>query len=126
MSVKKVKKEKKNISAGNVYVTTSYNNINITITDTDGNVIAWCSSGVNKLKGAKKSTPYAAQLNAEIACKKAKEHGLKNIIYLYLKGPGAGKEAAARVISQHFKVQYIVETTPVAHNGCRARKKRRV
>ncbi|AZL15887.1 30S ribosomal protein S11 [Rickettsiales endosymbiont of Stachyamoeba lipophora] len=124
--VKKVKKEKKYVAVGNAYVTTSFNNTKITITDTNGNVIAWCSSGINKFKGAKKSTPFAAQTNAEIACKKARDFGLKNIIYLYIKGPGAGKESAARVISQYFKVQYIKEITPVPHNGCRPRKKRRV
>lgn len=120
------KKEKKNISNGVVHIQSTFNNTIITITDTAGNVISWSSSGIMGFKGSRKSTPFAAQLTAEDASKKAMEHGLKNV-EVYVKGPGAGRESALRSLqAAGFNVTLIKDVTPVPHNGCRPPKRRRV
>jgi len=122
----KRKKEKKNISTGVVHIQTTFNNTIITITDYMGNVVAWSSAGVQGFKGSRKSTPFAAQLTAEDAAKKAMEHGMKTV-EVYVKGPGAGREAALRSLqATGFNVTLIKDVTPNPHNGCRPPKKRRV
>ncbi|MBW1696701.1 MAG: 30S ribosomal protein S11 [Deltaproteobacteria bacterium] len=120
------KKEKKNISNGIVHIQSTFNNTIVTITDPAGNVIAWSSAGVQGFKGSRKSTPFAAQLAAEDAAKKAMEHGMKNV-EVYVKGPGAGRESALRSLqSAGFNVVMIKDVTPIPHNGCRPPKRRRV
>ena len=122
----KKKKEKKNIQDGIAHIQSTFNNTIITITDMHGNVIAWSSSGVKGFKGSRKSTPYAAQQAAEDAAKKAMLHGLKNI-EVYVKGPGAGREAALRSLqSMGLNIRLIRDVTPIPHNGCRQPKRRRV
>ena len=122
----KKKKEKKNIQDGIAHIQSTFNNTIITITDIHGNVIAWSSSGVKGFKGSRKSTPYAAQQAAEDAAKKAMLHGLKNI-EVYVKGPGAGREAALRSLqSVGLNIRLIRDVTPIPHNGCRQPKRRRV
>jgi len=124
--VRTKRKEKKNISTGVVHIQSTFNNTHVTITDTAGNVIAWSSSGVQGFKGSRKSTPFAAQLAAEDAAKKAMEHGMKNV-EVYIKGPGSGRESALRALhSAGFNVLMIKDVTPVPHNGCRPPKRRRV
>ncbi|HOP86893.1 MAG TPA: 30S ribosomal protein S11 [Syntrophorhabdaceae bacterium] len=120
------KKVKKNIPAGNAYIQSSFNNTIITITDPQGNVISWSSGGVVGFKGSRKSTPFAAQLAAENAAKKAMENGLKTVD-VFIKGPGAGREAALRALqSAGLKIHMIRDITPIPHNGCRPPKRRRV
>ena len=120
------KKEKKNILNGVVHIQSTFNNTIITITDSAGNVISWSSSGVQGFKGSRKSTPFAAQLAAEDAAKKAMEHGMKNV-EVYVKGPGAGRESALRSLQAvGFNVVLINDVTPIPHNGCRPPKRRRV
>ena len=120
------KKEKKNIPAGIVHIQSTFNNTIVTITDPAGNVITWSSSGVQGFKGSRKSTPFAAQLAAEDAAKKAMEHGMKNV-EVYVKGPGAGRESALRSLqAAGFNVVMIKDVTPIPHNGCRPPKRRRV
>ena len=120
------KKEKKNISTGVVHIQSTFNNTIVSITDPMGNVVAWSSSGVQGLKGSRKSTPFAAQLAAEDAAKKAMEHGMKNV-EVYVKGPGAGRESALRSLqAAGFNVLMIKDVTPIPHNGCRPPKRRRV
>lgn len=122
----KKKREKKNIQDGIAHIQSTFNNTIITITDMNGNVIAWSSSGVKGFKGSRKSTPYAAQQSAEDAAKKAMLHGLKNI-EVYVKGPGAGREAALRSLqSMGLNIRLIRDVTPIPHNGCRQPKRRRV
>lgn len=122
----KRKKEKKNISSGVVHIQTTFNNTIVTITDHMGNVVAWSSAGVQGFKGSRKSTPFAAQLTAEDAAKKAMDHGMKTV-EVYVKGPGAGREAALRSLqATGFNVTLIKDVTPNPHNGCRPPKKRRV
>lgn len=122
----KKKKEKKNIQDGIAHIQSTFNNTIVTITDINGNVIAWSSSGVKGFKGSRKSTPYAAQQSAEDAAKKAMLHGLKNI-EVYVKGPGAGREAALRSLqSMGLNIRLIRDVTPIPHNGCRQPKRRRV
>lgn len=122
----KKKKEKKNIQDGIAHIQSTFNNTIVTITDINGNVIAWSSSGVKGFKGSRKSTPYAAQQAAEDAAKKAMLHGLKNI-EVYVKGPGAGREAALRSLqSMGLNIRLIRDVTPIPHNGCRQPKRRRV
>jgi small subunit ribosomal protein S11 len=122
----KKKKTKKNIPVGNAYVHASFNNTIITFTDQKGNVLAWSSGGVVGFKGSRKGTPFAAQLAAEDAAKKALENGLKNV-NVYVTGPGGGREAALRVFyTAGMKVNLIKDTTPIPHNGCRPPKARRV
>ncbi|MBW2249983.1 MAG: 30S ribosomal protein S11 [Deltaproteobacteria bacterium] len=120
------KKEKKNIASGVVHIQATFNNTIVTITDSAGNVVAWSSSGVQGFKGSRKSTPFAAQLAAEDAAKKAMEHGMRNV-EVYVKGPGPGRESALRSLqATGFKVLIIKDVTPIPHNGCRPPKRRRV
>ena len=124
--VRKVKKVKKNITSGIAFVQATFNNTIISITDDSGNVIAWSSAGSKGFKGSRKSTPYAAQIAAEHAAKKAQEHGLKTLT-VKLKGPGSGRETALRALqARGFKILSIKDTTPMPHNGSRPPKKRRV
>ena len=120
------KKERKNIPQGRAYIQATFNNTIITLTDPKGNVIASASAGTAGFKGSRKSTPYAAQLAGANAAKKGIEHGLKEIS-IYVKGPGSGREAAIRSLqSTGLNVTSIRDVTPIPHNGCRARKRRRV
>jgi len=120
------KKERKNITAGVAHVNSTFNNTIVTITDAQGNTVSWSCAGHLGFKGSRKSTPYAAQMAAEDAGKKAKEHGVKTLEVL-VKGPGSGRESALRALqSVGFNITSIVDITPVPHNGCRPRKKRRV
>lgn len=127
--VKKVRakrKEKKNIPNGVVHIQSTFNNTIVTITDSAGNVVAWSSSGVHGFKGSRKSTPFAAQLAAEDAAKKAMEHGMRTV-EVYVKGPGAGRESAIRSLqTAGFNVVMIKDVTPIPHNGCRPPKRRRI
>ncbi len=121
-----IKKVKKNLSNGVVHIQSTFNNTIVSITDTAGNVVAWSSSGVQGFKGSRKSTPFASQLAAEDAAKKAMEHGMKTV-EVYIKGPGAGRESALRALQAvGFNVLRIRDVTPVPHNGCRPPKRRRV
>ena len=123
---KKVKKIKKNITTGIAFVKATFNNTIVSITDDSGNVIAWSSAGAKGFKGSRKSTPYAAQIAADTAATKAQEHGLKTLT-VKLKGPGSGRETALRALqSRGFKILSIRDVTPMAHNGSRPPKKRRV
>ena len=123
---KKVKKIKKNITSGVAFVQATFNNTIVTITDDSGNVIAWSSAGSKGFKGSRKSTPYAAQIAADAAATKAQEHGLK-VLSVKLKGPGSGRETALRALqARGFKIISIKDVTPMAHNGARPPKKRRV
>lgn len=123
---KQKKKVRKNIQTGVVHVGASFNNTIVSITDVSGNVVSWSSSGTCGFKGSRKSTPFAAQLAAEDAAKKAFEHGVRNVTVL-INGPGAGRESALRALaSVGFKINLIRDVTPVPHNGCRPRKRRRV
>jgi small subunit ribosomal protein S11 len=120
------KKVRKNIISGVAHVNASFNNTMITITDAQGNTVSWSSSGLMGFKGSRKSTPFAAQMTAEDAGRKAMEHGMKEIDVL-VKGPGSGRESALRALqSVGFTVRSIKDITPVPHNGCRPRKRRRV
>ncbi|MEQ1930081.1 MAG: 30S ribosomal protein S11 [Parvularculaceae bacterium] len=120
------RREKKNITTGVAHVHASFNNTMITITDEQGNSIAWSSAGGMGFKGSRKSTPYAAQLAAEDAAKKAMEHGLKTV-NVEVRGPGSGRESALRALqAAGLTVQVIRDVTPIPHNGCRPRKRRRV
>ena len=120
------KKEKKNISNAIAHVNSSFNNTLVTITDYQGNTIAWSSSGSMGFKGSRKSTPYAAQLAAEDAGKKASDHGVK-IVDIEVQGPGSGRESALRALQiVGFQVNSIRDVTPIPHNGCRPKKRRRV
>ncbi len=120
------KKVKKNISNAIAHVNSSFNNTLVTITDYQGNTIAWSSSGSMGFKGSRKSTPYAAQLAAEDAGKKATEHGVK-IVDIEVQGPGSGRESALRALQiVGFQVNSIRDVTPIPHNGCRPKKRRRV
>ncbi len=122
----KTKKVKKNISTGVVHIQSTFNNTIVSITDTNGNVISWSSAGMHGFKGSRKSTPFAAQLTAEDAVKKAQEHGMKTV-EVTVKGPGAGRESALRALqSAGLVILKIRDVTPVPHNGCRPPKKRRV
>ena len=124
--VSRKKKERKNIQNGIAHIQSTFNNTIITITDTNGNTIAWSSSGSQGFKGSRKSTPFAAQLAADDAAKKAQEHGVQNI-EVYVKGPGSGREAALRALqAAGFNVTLIRDVTPIPHNGCRPPKRRRV
>ncbi len=120
------KKVKKNIPFGIAHISSTFNNTVITITDTTGNTISWSSSGNKGFKGSRKSTPFAAQLAAEEAGKKAIEHGMKNI-EIIIKGPGNGRESAIRALgSTGLNITVIKDVTPIPHNGCRPSKRRRV
>ena len=120
------RREKKNITSGVAHVNATFNNTMITITDAQGNSISWSTAGVMGFKGSRKSTPYAAQVAAEDAGKKAQEHGMKTL-EIEVSGPGSGRESALRALqSVGFNVTSIRDVTPVPHNGCRPRKRRRV
>jgi small subunit ribosomal protein S11 len=120
------RREKKNITSGVAHVSATFNNTMITITDAQGNTIAWSSSGMQGFKGSRKSTPYAAQMAAEDAGRKAQEHGVRRL-EVEVKGPGAGRESALRALqSVGFTITSIRDVTPIPHNGCRPPKRRRV
>ena len=120
------RKERKNIAAGVVHVNSSFNNTKVLISDVQGNAISWSSSGTMGFKGSRKSTPYAAQMAAEDAARKAQEHGMKTV-EVEVQGPGSGRESALRALqSVGFYVTAIKDVTPIPHNGCRPRKRRRV
>lgn len=120
------KKERKNIEKGQAHIKSTFNNTLVTLTDMQGNAISWASSGQLGFKGSKKSTPYAASMVAEQAAKGAMDHGLKTI-EVYVKGPGAGREAAIRSLqAAGLEVSMIKDVTPIPHNGCRPPKRRRV
>ena len=124
--VKKKKKEKKNITTGIAHINSSFNNTKVLISDVQGNAIAWSSSGTMGFKGSRKATPYAAQLAAEDAGKKAQEHGMKSLD-VHVQGPGSGRESALRALAAiGMNVTSIKDVTPIAHNGCRPPKRRRV
>ena len=121
------KKTKKNVAVGEAVVNSTFNNTLITIMDTQGNVIAWSSAGTMGFKGSRKSTPYAAQIAGEDAANKAKEHGLRELREVRVKGPGSGRESALRAfMSSGLIIQGIRDVTPIPHNGCRPKKRRRV
>lgn len=120
------KKEKKNVPIGNVYINATFNNTIVSVTDLQGNVISWSSTGVHGFKGSRKSTPFAAKKVGEDAIVKAMEHGLKQV-GIIVKGPGSGRESALRAVaSSGIKVNFIKDVTPVPHNGCRPPKRRRI
>jgi small subunit ribosomal protein S11 len=122
----KKKKERKNIPTGVAHIKATFNNTLVTITDPMGNVVAWSSSGVQGFKGSRKGTPFAAQLAAQDAAKKAMEHGMRSVD-VYVKGPGAGREAALRALqAAGLSVALIRDVSPIPHNGCRPPKRRRV
>lgn len=124
--VKAKKKEKKNIPNGTVVVNSTFNNTLITFTDKSGNVISWSSAGMMGFKGSRKSTPYAAQVAAEDAARKAQEHGMKEVD-ARIKGPGSGRESALRGIAAlGMTIKSILDVTPIPHNGCRPPNRRRV
>jgi small subunit ribosomal protein S11 len=120
------RRERKNVPSGKAFIQSSFNNTLVTITDPQGNALAWSSSGASGFKGSRKSTPYAAGLAAESAARKAMENGMRQV-EVYVKGPGSGREAAIRSLqAAGLAVISIVDVTPIAHNGCRPPKKRRV
>ena len=120
------RRERKNIIAAVAHVNASFNNTMITISDDQGNTIAWASSGMAGFKGSRKSTPYAAQVAADAAAKKAMEHGVRTLD-VEVKGPGSGRESALRALqAAGFTITSIRDVTPIPHNGCRAPKRRRV
>ncbi|MFA5570497.1 MAG: 30S ribosomal protein S11 [Sphaerochaetaceae bacterium] len=117
---------KKTVYEGNVYIQATFNNTIVTVTDIQGNAVSWASAGGLGFRGAKKSTPYAAQVACETAAKKAMDYGLREV-HVYVKGPGVGRESAIRTLGVlGLKVRSIRDTTPIPHNGCRPRKTRRV
>ena len=120
------RRERKNITSGVAHVNSTFNNTMITISDAQGNAVSWCSAGAMGFKGSRKSTPYAAQVAAEEAGKKAMDHGMKTL-EVNVKGPGSGRESALRALqSIGFTITSIRDVTPIPHNGCRPRKRRRV
>lgn len=126
-AVRTKKRVKKNVAVGICHIHAPFNNVIITFTDAQGNTISTSSSGAHGFKGSRKSTPHAAGVTAEAAGRKAQEHGMKTIQEVRVKGPGAGREAAIRALqSIGFNVISIKDITPVPHNGCRPRKRRRV
>lgn len=125
-AVTRKKRERKNIDRGSVHIQSTFNNTIVTITDVQGNSVSWASAGGLGFRGSRKSTPYAAQMAAETAAKGAMEHGMKSV-EVYVKGPGAGREAAIRALqSAGLEVSMIKDVTPIPHNGCRPPKRRRV
>lgn len=124
--VVKRKQEKKNIAKGVAHIQATFNNTIVTITDMAGNVVSWATAGGMGFKGSRKSTPFAAQMAAETAAKKAQEHGMRSV-EVYVKGPGSGRESAVRALqAAGFSVALIKDVTPIPHNGCRPPKRRRV
>ncbi|MDP4127089.1 MAG: 30S ribosomal protein S11 [Bacillota bacterium] len=124
--VRTKRRERKNIDSGIAHIKSTFNNTMVTITDTKGNALSWSSAGSLGFKGSRKSTPFAAQMAAETCAKVAMEHGLKDV-ECYVKGPGAGREAAIRALqAAGLEVNLIKDVTPIPHNGCRPPKRRRV
>ena len=124
--IKRIKKGKKSVSSGNVYILSSFNNTIVTITDPMGNAICWSSAGGKGFRGSRKNTPFAAQVAAEDAARKAVENGMR-AVQVFVSGPGAGRESALRALaSAGLRVNYIEDVTPIPHNGCRPPKRRRV
>lgn len=120
------KRERKNIEHGAAHIRSTFNNTIVTVTDTAGNAVSWASAGGLGFRGSRKSTPYAAQMAAETAAKAAMEHGMRSV-EVYVKGPGAGREAAIRALqAAGLEVSLIKDVTPIPHNGCRPPKRRRV
>jgi small subunit ribosomal protein S11 len=120
------RREKKNVPRGQAHIQSTFNNTIVTITDPSGNVVCWSSAGQNGFKGSRKSTPYAAQITAEVAARKALENGMRSL-EVFVKGPGAGRESAIRSLqSNGLQVIAITDVTPIPHNGCRPPKRRRV
>jgi small subunit ribosomal protein S11 len=120
------KREKKTVTNGAIHIKATFNNTIVTVTDLEGNVLAWASSGSVGFKGSRKGTPYAAQMAAESVAKKAQDFGIKNLT-VYVKGPGSGRESAMRVLQAFgFRIVAIKDVTPIPHNGCRPPKRRRV
>ncbi len=120
------RKSRKNVPAGLAHIQASFNNTVVTITDLAGNTVAWSSAGVLRFKGSRTSTPFAAQLVAEDAARKAQEHGMKQV-GVFVKGPGTGRESALRAIANSgLRITLIKDVTPIPHNGCRPPKRRRV
>ncbi len=120
------RRDRKNVPRGRAYIQATFNNTIVTLTDPAGNVLAWSSSGANGFKGSRKSTPFAAQVTAEQAARKAMDHGLRTVD-VFVKGPGSGREMAIRALqSAGVNVISITDTTPIPHNGCRPPKRRRV
>lgn len=125
-TLKRKKKARKNVAVGVAHIAATFNNTIVTITDPAGNVLAWSTSGAKGFKGSRKSTPFAAQIAAEDAIRKAMEHGIRSVSIL-VKGPGSGRESALRAIANTgVRVTSIRDVTPIPHNGCRPPKKRRV
>ena len=125
-TVSRKRRELKKVDKGQVHIQSTFNNTLITVTDLQGNVISWSSAGSLNFKGSRKGTPFAAQMAAETAAKAAKEHGLR-YVEVYVKGPGAGRESAIRALANcDLEVTLISDVSPVAHNGCRPPKRRRV
>ena len=124
---KKKKKEKKNIEQGKIHIQASFNNTIVTVTDNQGNAIAWSSTGMHGFKGSRKSTPFAARVVAEDAIRTAMDNGVRSLD-VYVKGPGTGRESALRAISavEGLRITSIHDVTPVPHNGCRPPKQRRI
>ena len=126
MAKAKKRKEKKVVHQGCVYIQATFNNTIVTVTDLNGNTVSWASAGALGFKGAKKSTPYAAQVTSETAAGRAKDYGLQEV-HVYVKGPGVGRESAIRSLGGlGLQVRTINDVTPIPHNGCRPRKSRRV
>lgn len=130
MAKKKVvrtrRREKKNVAVGQAHILATFNNTIVSLTDVNGNVLAWGTAGGQGFKGSRKSTPFAAQVTAEAAARRAMEHGLKTV-EIFVKGPGAGREAAIRSLqASGLEVSAITDRTPIPHNGCRPPKRRRV
>ena len=120
------KKVKKNVGTGIAHIQSTFNNTIVTITDVSGNAVAWSSAGARGFKGSRKSTPFAAQLAAEEACRRAQDHGVSSVA-IFVKGPGAGRESALRAFQNcGMRVTLIRDVTPIPHNGCRPPKRRRV
>ena len=125
-TVRKKKRERKNVERGQAHIQSTFNNTLVTLTDMDGNALSWSSAGSSGFRGSRKSTPFAAESAAEVAAKAAMEHGLKTV-EVYVKGPGSGREAAIRALqTAGLNVTMIKDITPIPHNGCRPPKKRRV
>lgn len=120
------KRDRKNVERGQAHIQATFNNTIVTLTDTDGNALAWSSAGSLGFKGSRKSTPYAAQMAAEAAAKNGMEHGLRTVS-VFVKGPGSGREAAIRALqASGLEITSIADVTPIPHNGCRPPKRRRV
>ena len=125
-TVRKRRRDRKNVEKGQAHIQSTFNNTLVTLTDMEGNALAWSSAGSLGFKGSRKSTPFAAQSAAEVATKAAMEHGLKTV-EVYVKGPGAGREAAIRALqTARLEITMIKDITPIPHNGCRPPKRRRV